>query len=225
MATTYPYISSAGPMVKTVDRFRKQFPSEVTADTLRKLGIAPKNESYVINIFKFLGLIDESGKKVEATTRAFVQNDDSKFAQMFAEVVKKAYAGLFELYGDEAWARDRDGLVTYFRESDSSSDVVGKRQALTFNALAALSGHGEMFVPRATSSAAKPTTKATPRVKTAKEEKVDKVNKEDKVVEVDTSSKRVGLTVRVEVNLPANGDQKTYDAIFQSIRKNLIDVE
>lgn len=31
--------------------------------------------------------------------------------------------------------------------------------------------------------------------------------------------------MRIEVNLPANGDQKTYDAIFQSIRKNLIDSE
>ena len=31
-----------------------------------------------------------------------------------------------------------------------------------------------------------------------------------------------GLTVRVEVNLPADADQETYDKIFQSIRKNLI---
>lgn len=62
MATTYPYISSSGPVVKTVERFRKQFPGEVTAETLRKLGIAPKNESYVINILKFLNLIDEIGR-------------------------------------------------------------------------------------------------------------------------------------------------------------------
>jgi hypothetical protein len=54
MATNYPYISSAGPVVKTVERFRKVFPSEVSAETLQKLGIAPKNESYVINILKFL---------------------------------------------------------------------------------------------------------------------------------------------------------------------------
>jgi hypothetical protein len=36
-------------------------------------------------------------------------------------------------------------------------------------------------------------------------------------------SNAVGLTVRVEVNLPANGDQETYDRIFRSIRENLID--
>jgi hypothetical protein len=42
---------------------------------------------------------------------------------------------------------------------------------------------------------------------------------------MDQSSQRVGLTVRIEVNLPANGDQETYDRIFRSIRKNLIDGE
>jgi hypothetical protein len=36
---------------------------------------------------------------------------------------------------------------------------------------------------------------------------------------------RFGLTVRIEVNLPAEGEQQTYDRIFRSIRKNLIDGE
>lgn len=38
-------------------------------------------------------------------------------------------------------------------------------------------------------------------------------------------SRDVGLTVRVEINLPADGDQETYDRIFKSIRENLIDAE
>jgi hypothetical protein len=32
----------------------------------------------------------------------------------------------------------------------------------------------------------------------------------------------VGLTVRIEINLPADGDQDTYDRIFKSIRENLL---
>jgi hypothetical protein len=32
----------------------------------------------------------------------------------------------------------------------------------------------------------------------------------------------VGLTVRIEINLPPGGDQATYDAIFKSIRENLL---
>ncbi len=32
----------------------------------------------------------------------------------------------------------------------------------------------------------------------------------------------MALTVRIEINLPANGTQDTYDMIFKSIRANLI---
>jgi hypothetical protein len=224
MATTYPYISSAGPVVKTVERFRKIFPAEVSAETLQKLGIAPKNESYVINILKFLGLIDENGKKVEAKTQAFLQHDDAKFAEQFGVVVKGAYKTLFDLYGDDAWIQKKDDLVTYFRTSDGSSDVVGKRQAITFSALAALSGHGEAFIPRAASTNGKAASAPKPKAG-ATQAAAASPKRANTVVTHETNANKVGLTVRIEVNLPANGDQKTYDAIFQSIRKNLIDSE
>jgi len=220
LSSNYPYVSSAGPVVKTIERFRKQFPSEVTADTLRKLGIAPKNESYVINILKFLNLIDADGKKTEAA-KTFLQHDDAKFAAEFETIVRAAYAPLFDLAGDEhAWLQERGELVSFFRTSDGSSDLVGKRQALTFSTLAALSGHGEIATPRTVSS----TPKKTPAV--AKPKAVVAEERNAAVfAQPSSSSSNVGLTVRIEVNLPANGDQKTYDAIFQSIRKNLIDSE
>ncbi len=64
MANKYPYVPSAGPLVKTVSHLPKSFPREVTADTLRKLGVAPKNESYVINVLRFLNIIDDEGKRL-----------------------------------------------------------------------------------------------------------------------------------------------------------------
>lgn len=233
MATTYPYISSAGPVVKTMERFRKQFPQEVSAETLRKLGIAPKNESYVINILKFLGLIDGDGKRVADRTKAFHQSDDSKFAELLKSIVEQSYSALFDLYGEGGWAMGRDELVTFFRESDGSSDLVGRRQALTFQTLAALSGHGEIAATRPTATAAKPSSSA--RTSRAQEKPKNAAQaQETSTVQVggvpsgsgpDSGSERVGLTVRIEVNLPADGDQQTYDAIFKSIRTNLIDRE
>lgn len=220
--SNYPYISSAGPLVKTVERFRKQFPADVTADTLKKLGIAPKNESYVINILRFLGLIDSDGKKTEVA-KAFLQHDDAKFASEFALMVRAAYSPIFDLFGeDDAWAQDRDELVSFFRTSDSSSDVVGKRQATTFTALAALSGHGEL-APQRTASASPKKTSVPAKAKVASSPA--DVVKAAVLEKPANPQSNVGLTVRIEVNLPANGDQKTYDAIFQSIRKNLIDSE
>ena len=102
MANKYPYVASGGPLSKTIEHLRRSFPKEVTADTLRKLGLAPKNESYVINVLRFLGVIDEEGKKVDAKSRAFLQHKDEAFAGDFEKLVRDAYGELFELHGDGA---------------------------------------------------------------------------------------------------------------------------
>ncbi|MGE0273720.1 MAG: DUF5343 domain-containing protein, partial [Alphaproteobacteria bacterium] len=91
MANKYPYVPSAGPLVKTVAHLRKSFPKEVTAETLRKLGVAPKNESYVINVLRFLGVIDDDGKKVDGKGKAFVQHKDETFAAEMGQLVREAY--------------------------------------------------------------------------------------------------------------------------------------
>jgi hypothetical protein len=53
-------------------------PSTVSAQTLQKFGIAPNNESYVINTIRFLGLIDSDGKKIDDNTE-FLFGDDAAF--------------------------------------------------------------------------------------------------------------------------------------------------
>lgn len=224
MANKYPYVASAGPLVKAVSHLRKSFPKEVTADTLRKLGVAPKNESYVINVLRFLGVVDEEGKKVDSKAKAFVQHQDEAFSSEFEKIVREAYEELFELHSDAAWKLDRGSLTQFFRTSDHSTEVVGTRQASTFSALAALSGHAEVPTPKAASAPKKQrasTAAASPKVK--------QTPSADQVVDTGSAQKNsapelssVGLTVRIEVNLPASGDQETYDRIFQSIRKNLI---
>lgn len=88
MAGKYPYVASAGPLVKSVTHLRRSFPKEVTADTLRKLGVAPKNESYVINVLRFLGVIDEEGKKVDVKAKALVNHHDDVFAAEFGSLVE-----------------------------------------------------------------------------------------------------------------------------------------
>ncbi len=90
MANKYPYVASAGPLVKTVEHLRKSFPKDVTADTLRKLGVAPQNESYVINILRFLNVIDDEGNKAEQNAKVFFHQDDAAFQEAFGEIVREA---------------------------------------------------------------------------------------------------------------------------------------
>jgi Family of unknown function (DUF5343) len=114
VAEKHPY-ASPGAVIAAVNQFRKSFPAKVSADTLRKLSIAPNNESYVINTLRFIGAIDEEGNKTEKSTGAFNQHDLTAFQQAFAEMVKAAYSELFVLHKDGAWELHFDGLISFFR--------------------------------------------------------------------------------------------------------------
>jgi len=138
MATAHPYIGGGGAIIQAVNHFRRSFPSTVTADTLKKLGIAPKNESYLINILRFLGIIDEEGKRTEEAAKVFNIHEDTGFQKAFGAIVKNAYVDLFALHADAAWELDSNALITFFRQADQSSGIVGGRQASTFRTLAAL---------------------------------------------------------------------------------------
>ena len=154
LADSYPYISGAGNLVQAITHFRKSFPATVTADTLKKLGIAPNNESYVINTLRFIGVLDSESKKTPEATKAFSQHQDGDFNKEFAPLVQSAYKDLFEIHGDRAWTLDKDSLITFFRQSDDTSAVIGGRQANVFLALAGLSGHGELPVAKKAASKA-----------------------------------------------------------------------
>ena len=98
---------------------------------------------------------------------------------------------------------------------------MGIRQAGTFQALAALSGYSELPTVTQKKPAAKKATAPTkPKAAEPQPKKVGAPKPP-----VNSFEPRVGLTVRVEVNLPADGDEEVYDRIFRSIRKNLIDAE
>ena len=215
----HPYISGAGNVAQAINHFRNSLPPTISADTLKKLGLAPNNESYLINILRFLGIIDAEGNRTGQATKVLANHSDSDFQAAFAELVKTAYSGLFQLRGDKAWGLDKDGLITYFRSADQTSAIIGQRQAATFQVLARLSGHGDS--PEVKEKKPKVNAQSkTPKPKTEKPSSTKAAVSPSKGSS--SSGADVALTVRVEVNLPADADQATYDRIFKSIRENLI---
>jgi len=233
MADKHPYTSGPGGITQIVTQLRKSFPAAVTADTLKKLGIAPNNESYVLNILKFIGVLDAENKKMPQAATVFTKHDLSEFQEGFAQLVSGAYHELFELHGPGAWTLGLNQLISFFRNHDETTDLVGRRQATTFQTLAKIAGKlGDET----------PGPSLTKPLKTAKKSAAS--GKKD-VASIPTNPKSasptssgattlkvapngahkepgVALTVRIEINLPAGGDQSTYDAIFKSIRENLM---
>jgi hypothetical protein len=221
----HPYMGSKGPIIQLFTHLRNSFPATLDAATLKKLAIGPNNEGVLLNVLRFVGIIDENGKKTVEATKAFTLHNDAAFQDALSALVKSSYSELFELYGEKAWTLDSNSLITFFRQHDQTSAITGKRQAVTFEALSSLCGHGETPGVRG-----KAKSKSDVKPKASKAEKVPLTNRpiekqKSEVVVGNPGGARennVGLTVRIEVNLPSDGDQETYDRIFKSIRENLL---
>lgn len=206
-----------------IGSLRKNFPGTVNSDTVKKYGLAPKNESYVINALQFIGLIDEAGKRTDIGHDVLATHDEEEFRTKFAELIKTAYSDLFEIFADEAWTLPKAKLIGYFRQADKTSDIIGTRQASVFQALRSVAGHEVQAEPKtpAAAGAKKPKVVAA-KVQKTKAEESPAAAAGPAVGAVKAPAKSdIALTVRIEINLPAEGTQETYDAIFKSIKANL----
>jgi hypothetical protein len=230
MATKHPYTSGSAGLNQAVTHLRRSFPAQVTAETLKKLGIAPNNETYVLNTLRFINVLDAEGKKNAAAASVFNKHDDAEFQAAFSKLVQTAYADLFSLHGDSAWSLSTDKLISYFRNTDHTSAIVGQRQATAFQALAALGGKIDASSRPATAKAKKSDSpppkasksKAASKASTPSAQSIEPTANAVVSNKPGSGSAGMALTVRVEINLPAGGDQDTYDRIFKSIRENLL---
>jgi Family of unknown function (DUF5343) len=222
---SHPYISGAGNILHMIGQLRKNFPTIVTSETVKKFGLAPNNESSVINALQFVGFLDEEGKRTEKGQKILLISNEKDFQAEFSKAVATAYSELFDLHGENAWKLDKDVLVNFFRTTDKTSEAIGQRQAAVFKVFSGLSGYSDPTetngMPKKSSQAKQPSkpkvTKSIPKKQGAKSDELTGSTAGQHF------QKNVGLTVRIEINLPAGGNQETYDSIFKSIKANLID--
>ena len=179
--------------------------------------------SYVINVLQFLGLIDEQGKRTETGHDVMIKHDEEEFQAAFGELVKSAYSDLFEVRGDGAWTMNKGQLISYFRSADKTSDIIGGRQAVVFVALRELAGRqSEGSSPSKPKVASAGRTRAQNKhVKQVEQKKPDETDPHVSHTPAKPLKSEMALTVRIEINLPAEGTPETYDAIFKSIKANL----
>jgi len=225
----HPYTSSTSSLTQLANQLRKRFPQMLDAGTLKQYQIAPNNESTIINAFKFLEIINSDGSPNPNAKSLFLKSDD-EFFNGLKEIIRKAYGGLFDLFADDSWSLGIEKLVNFFRQADETSDIIGNRQARTFVALSNYVGARDQNLDLTTGASPRKTQPRTTTSQTAGSENSRKTKKiltsesteSAKAGGSDFNNNSVSLSVRIEVNLPSGADQETYDAIFRSIRKNLM---
>ncbi len=219
---THPYISGVINIAEMIRVLRKNFPAIVNSDTVKRLGLAPNNESYVINALQFIGIIDEEGKRTDRGREVLSTHDDTEFKKAFEGLIVDAYKDLFELRGEEVWTMNKTALISYFRRADKTSEVIGTRQAAVFQTFRGLAGRDPVDTQseKNASGASKSAAKA-PKQKTTKAG-IAKPSSPPEATVVKPTRKDMALTVRVEINLPTEASAETYDNIFKSIKANLL---
>jgi hypothetical protein len=137
--------------------------------------------------------------------------DDERHKIVLAEGMRRAYADLFQLNNkanekDGAWVKNKLKMLTQGKKSDA---VISK-MAVTFTALCK---EADFSTP---ATAPKETKVETP----AEQPPPALPGKEQP--QGQAKEHRFALAYNIHIELPAVRDQAVYDAIFKSLRENLL---
>ena len=204
MSLTNAYLTSSKnlePVINAV--LTAKAPERFTYKFLEDLGFKSSNDRLYINLFKALGLLDESGAPTERYYRFL---DQGIYKEVLAEGIMEAYEDLFNI-NVNAQTLSTDEVKNKLKTltQGQKTEKVISLMAMTFSALCAV---------------------ADWNVK----EKKNKIQEESKKQELKpveekiiTSSKKEKLELHydIQIHLPETRDEAVYDAIFSSMKKHL----
>ena len=165
------------------------------------------NDRPFVSVLKSLGFIDESGVP---TQRYYDYLDEENSKSVLAIGIREAYGDLFAV-NQKAYEMTSQKVKLKLKSllHGKKSDAVLKKMATTFVTLCSLADFSG--IP-----------------KTMEKKKADTVPDKEKVIIKESSkskadvSKELSLKYSINIELPNTRDQLVYDAIFRSIRENLL---
>jgi hypothetical protein len=178
-------------------------PDKVTIKYLESTGFKSKNDRYIIQILKSLGLLDPSGTPTESWQR---YRNKTEAPAILAQAIRTAYAGLFSVYPD-ANRKDDEALRNFFTSKTSVGDKTVAYMVRTFKALCELVGFESMAA--ASVSTTIQTTQPVPS--TVVSSPAGR-----------TSSSGMTINVNIQLTLPETKEAAVYDTIFTSLKKHLL---
>lgn len=202
-----PYVVNSGNVKKFFDEIRTApVPAKVDAVWLASRGYTGENDKKLIGLLKALGFIDSGGKPEE---RWRSHRHAGEEGRVRADGVISAFSGFFELYPD-GQKRSQEEFANWARTEDpSASPTTIRRSWRTFETLVGLSDFGSGSSTAVKSSTAPPHAQPVQAQPVAPSEvRLGAVG---------------GITVSIELKLPASADASFFDAFFSSLRRNLID--
>jgi hypothetical protein len=206
MAVPTAYLTTTKNTQAILDAMQRAgVPKRFTYDFLKQLGYGSSSDRPMIPLLKALGFLDDGGNPTERYRRF---KDPSLARAVLAEGLRDAYADVFAVE-QQAQGKSVNELKGVFARLSDKGESVTAKMATTFKTLA----------DRADFTAAPPTQ---PEPADEKQEE-----KEDRTPEPPPAPNGRGqgtVTMRhdVHVHLPVTTEIAVYDAIFKSLRENLL---
>lgn len=205
MALTSKYLVAQKNVPLVFDKIASgAVPDKFTLAHLAALGFTSSNDRGFLGILKELGFLTDDGTP---TQRYKDYRDRSRSKAVMAHALREAYGDLFLINESDLSKKDRDAIVGRFKSTHGSNDNIAGLQAATFLSLLELAdlSAGNYQVP-------------------AKfENKSEESPPEPRERQPALPQRNLDLRYTVQVHLPETKDVEVYNAIFRSIKQNLLD--
>lgn len=209
MSLTNAYLTSTKnlePVINAV--LTAKAPDRFTYKFLEDLGFKSSNDRLYINLFKALGLLDESGSPTERYYRFL---DQGIYKEVLAEGIREAYEDLFNI-NINAQSLSTDEVKNKLRTltQGQKTEKVISLMAMTFSALCSIADWNE-----------KENKTKIVEIQTKEEVKSQEPKPVEEKIISNSKKEKLELHYDIQIHLPETRDESVYDAIFSSIKKHL----
>lgn len=207
MNSELPYVTSSGYITKVLDKIiEAKTPPKFTQDYLRSvLGFSSSSARPVIPFLKRLGFLADDGSPTDLYSKFRSTTNRGAAA---AKALKTGYSALFEANEYVYSLNDSDltdlviQITGFEKDSRSAQAIVGSFKAVNH------------YADFDTEEIAEH-TENTQGEKIEHDSSVRQANEE-------TNPLSLGLAYTINLNLPATSDIAVFDAIFKSLKENLL---
>lgn len=209
MSLTNAYLTSTKnlePVINAV--LTAKAPDRFTYKFLEDLGFKSSNDRLYINLFKALGLLDESGSPTERYYRFL---DQGIYKEVLAEGIREAYEDLFNI-NINAQSLSTDEVKNKLRTltQGQKTEKVISLMAITFSALCSIADWNE-----------KENKTKIVEIQTKEEVKSQEPKPVEEKIISNSKKEKLELHYDIQIHLPETRDESVYDAIFSSMKKHL----
>jgi hypothetical protein len=184
-------------------------PDNFNIEHLKSIGFKSSNDRAVIPLLKDLGFLSESGVPTARYHAYRAGGHEGK--AVLGQALLENYPELFNINANPTEA-DREAIKGRFKSAHNATDRVAELQAMTFFALLKLADVQAARSASGVSHLKRP------------DEKQDQERAPERN-ESDHARRGYSLTLgyKIEVHLPATKDIEVYNAIFKSLRENVLE--